>query len=144
MISEHFSLAEFIFSEIAVRHGIDNTPTPEVLANLRSYTAPGLEQVRRLLKHPIYISSGYRSTLLNRKIRGSRKSAHVHGMAADFVCRGFGSPREVAYCIAESSIKFDQLIFEGSWVHIGFAPNPRMQLLTANFYAGSVTYLEGI
>lgn len=143
-LTEHFSLAELIHSDMALRRGIDNTPDGSALSNLRTHTTPGLEQARQLLGHPIYISSGYRSRALNRLIGGSYTSAHITGMAVDFVCPGFGSPREVATRLAHSSIEYDQVIYEGRWVHMGFAYTPRRQQLTANFKFGSVSYTQGI
>lgn len=42
------------------------------------------------------------------------------GLAADFICPGFGSPLEVAEELAANGVKFDQLINEfGEWVHLG-------------------------
>ena len=35
MLSENFTLDEMVFSQTAARLGIDNTPSPEVLANLK-------------------------------------------------------------------------------------------------------------
>ena len=143
-LTEHFTLAEFTHSDMALRRGVDNTPDGAVLSNLQTHTAPGLEQARVLLAHPIYISSGFRSRALNRMIGGSHTSAHVTGMAVDFVCPGYGSPREVATRLSLSDIEFDQLIYEGRWVHMGFAYTPRRQLLTAHFKNGGVSYTQGI
>ena len=144
LLSEHFTLAEFTESQTATRRGIDNTPDGACIANMRTHTAPGLERARKLLKNPIFITSGFRSRALNRVIGGSPTSAHVNGMAVDFKCPGFGSPHEVAVRLALSDIDFDQLIFEGRWVHMGFAYTARRQLLTANFAHGEVTYTQGI
>lgn len=143
-LTEHFSLAELTNSAVALRRGMDNTPTGAVLTNLRTHTAPGMELVRKLLKQPIYVSSGYRSRALNLIIGGSSTSAHVNGMAVDFKCPGYGSPKEIATRIALSDIEFDQLINEGQWVHIGFAYTQRRELLTAHFANGGVTYTKGI
>lgn len=143
-LTDHFTLAEFLRSDTAERLCIDNTPDGASLANLQTHTAPGLEQARLLLGHPIYISSGYRSPTLNKRIGGSKTSAHCRGMAVDFTCPGYGSPREVATRLALSDIDFDQLIYEGRWIHMGFAYTPRRQLLTAHFKGGRATYTEGI
>jgi zinc D-Ala-D-Ala carboxypeptidase len=131
-LSEHFTLEEFTLSQSAVRAGIDNTPTPEVLAILKTVTAPGMERVRELLGAPISISSGYRSPALNAKVGGAATSAHVKGYAVDFNCHAFGAPLAVAQDLAECALGFDQLIHEfGTWVHISFEPRPmRRQLLT--------------
>lgn len=144
MLSEHFSLDEFTASQEATRHSINNTPSEKVVENIRMLAAL-LEQVRELLGgHSIRISSGYRSLMLNRHIGSSDTSAHIRGWAADFTCPSFGSPIAVAKKIAESNLKFDQLIYEGTWVHISCNPQNRRQLLTARFKDGHTYYTTGI
>ena len=147
MLSDHFSLDEFTASQTATRNGIKNTPSETVVENLRMLAAL-LEQVRELLGGgAIHISSGYRSLALNRHIGSSDSSAHVRGYAADFTCPAFGTPIEVAKKIAESNLKFDQLIYESGanpWVHISCDPQNRRQLLTARFEHGHTYYTTGI
>ena len=145
MLSDHFSLDEFTASQEATRHGIDNKPSEKVVENLRMLAAL-LEQVRELLGgSAIRISSGYRSLALNRHIGSNDTSAHIRGWAADFTCPSFGTPLAVAKKIAESNLKFDQLICEGNaWVHISCDPQNRRQLLTARFEHGHTYYTSGI
>jgi hypothetical protein len=144
MLSEHFSLDEFTASQTATRQGIKNTPSAAVVENLRML-ATLLEQIRTLLgSHSIHISSGYRSLALNRYIGSNDTSAHVRGWAADFTCPAFGKPIEVAKKIAESNLKFDQLIYEGTWIHISCDPQNRRQVLTARFKDGHTYYTTGI
>ena len=93
----HFSLEELTCSDTAVRLGIDNTPSDEVMANL-NILAQGLEQVRTLLSlnnRPILISSGYRCSALNEALHGASNSAHMDGYAADFICPDFGTPLDI-------------------------------------------------
>ena len=143
-LSMNFSLNELTSSQTATRQGIKNTPSPAVVENLRMLAAL-LEQIRTLLgSHSIHISSGYRSLALNRYIGSNDTSAHVRGYAADFTCPAFGKPIEVAKKIAESNLKFDQLIYEGTWVHISCDPQNRRQLLTARFKDGHTYYTTGI
>ena len=151
-LSMNFSLNEFTASQEATRHSINNTPSEMVVENIRMLAAL-LEQVRELLGGPsIRISSGYRSLALNRHIGSNDTSAHVRGYAADFTCPSFGTPIEVAKEIAESNLKFDQLILEGVsqskpegvWIHISCDPKNRRQLLTARFEHGHTYYTTGI
>jgi len=144
-LSPHFSLEELTFSQTAARQGIDNSASPQVAANL-VLVAGILEDIRSLLGDvPIHISSGYRCPALNTLIGGSRTSAHMNGLAADFTAPDFGSVLEVAQAIAASDLVFDQLIHEyGTWVHVGMAANgvtPRRQLLTIFKGTG---YMPGI
>ena len=144
MLSEHFSLDEFTASQEATRHGINNKPSEKVVENLRML-ATLLEQVRELLgSRSIRISSGYRSLALNRHIGSNDTSAHLRGYAADFTCPSFGTPLAVAKKIAESNLKFDQLIYEQNWIHISCDPKNRRQLLTARFINGKAHYTTGI
>jgi zinc D-Ala-D-Ala carboxypeptidase len=130
-LTSHFSLAELCVSANAVRLGLDNTPTPEVLEHLK-VTAALLEQVRSVLgDRPIQVTSAYRGPDVNRAAGGVKTSAHLSGWAADFVCPSFGSPLKTAQAIAAVGVEFDQLIHEhGVWVHISADPKRRRQLLT--------------
>lgn len=132
-MTPHFTLEELTASYTATRLDIDNMPTPEALANLE-ILANGLEAVRaKLYSNPIKISSGYRCLKLNRSLKSRDTSYHVRGLAADFICPGFGTVPEVMRVLADSSIEFDQLILEfNSWIHIGFAEataKPRRQMM---------------
>ncbi len=140
-LTKNFTLAEFTESDTAERVGIDNTPSANALANLKK-TAEGMQKVRDLLGKPISISSGYRSPALNRYIGGSSSSHHCFGYAVDFKSPSFGTPYEVTKAIIASDIKYDQIIWEGTWVHISFSPAMRMQKLTATFKNGKATYSE--
>lgn len=143
-LSEHFNLNEFTISQTATRKGIDNTPTEPVIERLRMLAAT-LERVRGLLGNsPIRISSGYRCKELNRSIGSGDNSAHVLGYAVDFTCPIFGTPKEVANEIAKSAIKFDQIIYEGTWVHLSIDPRNRREVLTATFKNGRAYYSKGI
>jgi zinc D-Ala-D-Ala carboxypeptidase len=142
-LSEHFTLEELTESQTAARLRIDNYPSPAQLDNLRRL-AGVLEQVRALVGTPIRVSSGFRSAALNVAVGGSRNSAHTLGLAADINAADM-SPRELALAIKASGIEFDQLIYEGTWVHLGLSMNPpRRELLTAHFGAGKTTYTMGI
>lgn len=123
ILTPHFNLSELTHSQAAVRHGVDNTPNPEQLANLRR-TAAMLEQLRTLLGNkPIVISSGFRSAAVNSLVRGEINSAHLSGLAVDFVCPGFGTPMQVCRAIVASGLPFDKLIYEGTWVHLAAPPH---------------------
>jgi zinc D-Ala-D-Ala carboxypeptidase len=120
-ISEHFTLAELCFSEIAARLGLDNIPGPIVVLNLELVSAV-MEKIRTLLGgRPIAVHSGYRSPRVNQAVGGAATSAHCLGLACDFVCSEFGTPYQVALAIQKSDIEYDQLILEYGWVHVGLA-----------------------
>lgn len=142
-LTEHFTLAEMTFSQTAARKNIDNTPSPEVIAALKR-TCALLEQVRTLVGAPIRVSSGYRSKALNKEIGGAASSKHVLGLAADITTAAM-TPLALAKLISQSTLQFDQVIFEGTWVHLGLSNDaPRRQILTARFGDGHTTYIEGL
>ena len=129
-LSANFSLEELTRSEVALRKNLDNTPDAETVANLTEL-ALGLEKVRDLLGHPIHINSGYRGPKVNSAVGGSKISAHMKGYAADFVCPSFGTPQDICHAIMDSTLDWDQLIYEfGAWVHISFEPSMRRMALT--------------
>jgi hypothetical protein len=141
-LTEHFSTEELAASNTAAAHHIDNTPPADVVEHLH-VLAEGLELVRALLAQPMHINSGFRCEALNKVIGGVSNSAHQTGYAADFVCPLVGAPIDVVHKIQGSDIKFDQLIQEGTWVHISFAPTMRQEVLTAHFHGGKATYSHG-
>lgn len=146
-IGRYFWLSEFLRSDAAVRMGLDNTPSTEAANNLRNVLAPGMERIRSMLGVPVFISSGYRSPQVNAAVRGAVASQHTKGEAADFISPEAGTPKSVALKIAQHAqeIRFDQLIWEGTWVHVSFTEGkPRCSILTAHFEAGGVRYTPGI
>lgn len=129
-LSPHFSLEELIHSDTAVRLGIDNTPTVEVIDNL-TFLAGELEYVRDILGHPMLVSSGFRCNALNDHLGSKRTSSHTQGLAVDFICPSFGNPHSVVSAIVMANINYDQVILEyDRWVHLSFKQvDPRKQAL---------------
>ncbi|VVE06397.1 D-Ala-D-Ala carboxypeptidase family metallohydrolase [Pandoraea sputorum] len=146
-LTDHFTLEEMTASRVAKSNGFKNSPDEASVSNL-TRVAQTLERVRVLLgSRPIVISSGYRCADLNRAVGGVQGSAHLYGLAADFVCPGYGTPLQICKAIAASNIDFDQLIQEGTWVHLGLgAPGMRnrRQVMTAKFDSGHASYNEGL
>jgi zinc D-Ala-D-Ala carboxypeptidase len=141
-LSSYYTLARLADSDTARARGLDNTPPPELLPNLR-LLARGLDRVRRLLGHPLLITSGYRSPALNAAVGGTPGSQHAQGLAADFTCPGFGPPLAVARAIRDSTIEFDQCIYEfAEWIHLSFSAVPRRRVLT--IYSAPEGYLDGL
>lgn len=143
-LSPNFYLSEFTDSDAAVRNNLDNTPNPIITQNLFRL-AKLMQEIRSLLGNKVIsISSGYRSPAVNAVVKGSPTSEHMTGEAADFSCRGFGTPLQVASAVAKSSIKFGQLIQEGNWVHISLPGLHNQQVMTAHFVNGEAHYTPGL
>ena len=135
-LSTHFTLEELCDSQTAARQGIDNTPDARAIEALK-LTCYGLEEVRKELgDKPILISSGFRSSALNREVGGRPGSQHLLGQAVDFTCPAFGTPKEIVERLKDSAIQFDQVILEfynpakrTGWVHISFSDRNRRHAL---------------
>jgi putative chitinase len=137
MLSPHFSAEELTRTYT----GIPNMPSGDVLARLCE-TAKQLEKVRALLGGPLLITSGYRSPVVNKIVRGVPTSAHCQGYAADFDPPGALSHYDAARRIEASDIPFDQLILEYGWIHISFDPRMRREVLTKK--SATAPYQKGL
>lgn len=146
LLSEHFTLDEFLVSQTALRLGIKNVPPPMAVQNMKKLCMNVLEPLRESLGYPIYISSGFRCQELNSLIGGSPNSQHTKGQAADISAI---SNSELFYQAIKLDLPFDQLIWEfGSeerpaWVHISHTGNPRKEILRAwKDENGNTTYTK--
>lgn len=139
-LSRNFSLREFTKSSTALRLGIDNIPSQEVIDNLTYLVTRVLQPLRDQLEAPITITSGFRSLELNRKLGSQDSSQHITGMAVDIEIIGIDN-KVLAEWIRDT-LDFDQLILEfydgvtpdSGWVHVSikeFGKN-RMECLTIN------------
>ncbi len=143
-LSDHFSLAE---AQVTSHRDIDNF-VPFALIPVVMKTALGMEKVRLLLGgNPISINSWYRNPELNLRVGGSKNSQHMKGEAVDFICPKFGSPQEIVKELMQHSLllRYDQLIYEHTWVHISWNSIPgakqRNQVLTLLSKGGYATGL---
>lgn len=139
-LSANFTIDEFTRSDLALRHGIDNSVPSDLMDNV-ILTASMLEGVRKLLNAPIIITSGYRCKALNDLLGSSETSAHRNGSAVDFIAPQAGSPLDICkrLAIKMDELHIDQMIYEGAWVHLAFPPyatEPRYEILTAHFMPG--------
>lgn len=122
-LTPHFTLAELTASTTAARLGIDNTPAPELVPRL-VLTAEMLERIRSTLGVPVTVTSGYRNREVNAAVGGVTSSDHTQGHAADIVAPSYGTPTQIARCLAPlvSGLGIGQIILEGvkgkQWVHV--------------------------
>ena len=155
MLSPHFELREFVVSQTARDHGLDNTPPAEAVENLRALCVHTLEPLREALGLPIVITSGYRTLELNRLlVCHSSTSQHMKGQAADFYV-SWNGPKEDApsrrellikafrQIITDDSIAFDQCIIYPSFIHVSYVRSGRKNRskLTRAFANGSYAAL---
>jgi hypothetical protein len=123
-LSQHFTLAEMIFSPTAIKKGIDNTPNAQSIKNLTVLCEKILEPLRAHLGIPIKISSGYRSEVLNSLIGGAKSSQHKIGQAVDFDLKDKCAE---AFHWIKDNLDYDQIIWEfgndkqPDWIHVSFS-----------------------
>lgn len=146
-LSKNFSLNELIYSDTAIRKGLDNTPNEEQINNLKLVCENILEPVRANFNSPIIVSSGYRSVALCEAVGSSAKSQHTKGQAADFEITGIPN-KEVSDWIV-SNLNYDQCILEfwnenepnSGWVHCSYSNlSNRKQYLKAQRIDGKIVY----
>ena len=141
-LSPHFKLKEFVESPTANKYGIDNTPSLEIVNNLRHLCEGTLEPLREAMSLPIIITSGYRCKELNELItHHSNTSQHMAGQAVDFYV-GDGLISDFKFQVSSESrrellikafrliltlesITFDQVIIYPSFIHVSFVSNGR-------------------
>lgn len=126
-ISPHISYEESVRSNTAKRIGILNNPDPKQLQAMHEIAMAIFEPLRNHFKVPIYISSFFRSTALNKVVKGSRRSQHILGEAMDLDAHIFGyiTNKDIFEYI-KNNLEFDQLIWEygdstePDWVHVSY------------------------
>ena len=137
-LSKNFTLEELTASITADNHGWDNTPSEEVLSQLKLLCEKVLQPIRDKYGRPIIVTSGYRSKKVNKAVGGAKTSQHLLGQAADIKC----TKTTKAYLfnlikdmIKNKELKVGQLIWEygdkkePNWIHISLPYKKVNQIL---------------
>ena len=149
MISKHISYKEGVYSNTAIRRGIDNDPNEEQLENMKLIADEVFEPLRVWVGGPIKINSFFRSPELNTAIGGSATSQHCKGQAMDIDDTfGKATNAEMYHWIKEN-LDFDQMIWEfgdddnPNWVHISYVSEDenRNRCLKAYKEKGKTKYM---
>lgn len=127
-LSKNLTLSEVTVSKTAKKHGISNEPTIEHLENLKAIAQNVFQPLRDHFNTPIFVSSGYRSEALSKKIKGaSRTSQHTKGEALDLDADVFGGVTNAdIFNYIKDNLEFDQMIWEygdennPDWVHVSY------------------------
>lgn len=138
-LTEHFTLSEFVRSETADLKHIDNTPSQEVVGNLRALCRNVLEPARMAFGEPIYITSGYRCPALNKAVGGKPTSQHLRGEAADLQVKGVRNLKRLYNAILDHGV-FDQLLYEtnkagAKWIHVSYTQYANRRQAIDNYKA---------
>lgn len=125
----YFKLSEFIHSETAIIHKINNMPDINSLDHLLDLIFYVMQPLRDKARKPIIITSGYRNQQVNKLICGALNSQHTNGQACDFIIKGLPVSSSIDF-IKKSGIVYDQLINEyDKWVHISFVKGKNRMML---------------
>lgn len=150
-LTKNFTLSELTKSETALRKGLDNAPTQDVISALQTLAVNVLQPVREHYGKGVKVNSGYRSPEVNASVGGSKTSDHCKGQAADIEIPGVANADLAAYIRDE--LQFTQLILEfytpgvpdSGWVHVSYDPaNLKKQVMTATKRDGKTVYLPGL
>lgn len=119
--SDFFTLEEFTRSSTAKRLKIDNTPNDVVIRNIQYGVQMVLEPLRRILRTPIIITSGFRCAELNKAVGGMANSWHTKGNAADLRIKNEEEAKAI-FQILKTLPSVDTVLFEHSstsiWMHV--------------------------
>jgi zinc D-Ala-D-Ala carboxypeptidase len=151
-LSKYFTLKEVTKSETAVRKGIDNTPTDEIISQLKNTCETIMDVIREKYGKPIRVTSGYRCVELNKAIGGSSRSQHcaLNGDAAidfEFYDMEMDLEEVFRWITEESKLPFDQCIAEflpHGWIHISYSSDGgnRGKITRAEKVDGKTKYIQ--
>lgn len=122
-IGQHFTLYDVGYSQTAVTRGIDNTPSQTIINNATLLINKVLEPLRNHFNSPLNVHCIYRSPGIhgtNHAVGGVDNSEHCTGFACDFDITGHSLTEVFEYI--KHNMVYNQLIYEGTWVHVSFSP----------------------
>lgn len=148
-LTENFSLAELIKSQVAERKGIPNNPSSDHITNLKKLAESVLQPLRNHYESPVIITSGYRCPELSVIINSSIDSQHCKGQAADLEI--IGTSNHDVFLWIKHNLDFDQLILEfwkgedepnSGWIHVSYVgkKNRKQSLRAFRDEEGKVKY----
>lgn len=116
----YFTIKEMTKSQTAELYHIDNTPTKEVVENLKKLMYI-LDMIRVRIGKPIIINSGYRCKRLNEMVGGVQGSMHTKGLAADIRTGEKEDINTMFKFLRENQkeLKIKELINYKTFIHVG-------------------------
>jgi len=124
-LSENFTLAEFLYSDTAIRLGIKNEMPIEYLPRLQ-YLVTNMLQPLRDKFGSLKITSGYRSVKLCLAIGSDQNSNHTKATTADVEPLEPGITNLMLFEYIEKNMEYYELIaeyFPNGWVHVSVVEN---------------------
>lgn len=125
-IPKYFSFTEMISTVSTAQE--NNLPDWDDINRLLELCRWVLDPVREMYGKLIVVTSGFRTSYLNRLVGGVSTSQHMQGLAADLRC---DDPKALFDLIAESDLPFDQLIYyqKKKFVHVSYSPTYRHEVI---------------
>lgn len=123
-ISKSFSLEEFTESATAKATGTKNEPNEEQIKNIQTLVDNLLQPVRNSVGG-LKVSSGFRSSELNRLVGGVPTSNHLKGYAADVVPLATNISEVYDYIVNSGKFKYTECIWyqKRNFIHLSYDPN---------------------
>lgn len=119
-LSKNFTLYEFLKSDMALRHNVDNSMPKEFLPRIKYLVDTVLQPVRDKFG-PIRILSGYRCNTLAILLGSNIYSNHCYGLAADIEPYDSSVKLTTIMKYIDEELHFKELIaefFPHGWVHV--------------------------
>jgi zinc D-Ala-D-Ala carboxypeptidase len=94
-----------------------NNPSGPICTNLKRLTTEILDPLRELTGAPIYVTSAFRSPMVNRIAGGVSNSLHLQGLAADIYSRKY-NPGELKALMIQKRFPYGELIVYQDHLHV--------------------------
>lgn len=126
---KYFSLPELEYtSQPEFKGGILNVALGQERKNLVTLVEQVLDPIREHWGSPIFVTSGYRCPLLNKKVGGVATSYHLRGMAADITAKSVfyntALYTEIRILHAQGLLPLTECYMErqGLYIHLAYDP----------------------
>lgn len=120
-LTNNFTLEEMCYSDTAIKNKLDNMPNKEQIEYLQKLCSRLLQPLRDIMQEPFIISSGFRSTEVNKLVGGVATSQHCKGQASDVKVK---DPRRLLAELLGSGLDFDQAILyqdrRNNFLHLSY------------------------
>lgn len=124
-IGQYFTLEELTRTSQPISNKVTSNV---VVANLCHLVFYILDPLRLAMNEPVIITSGYRSSTLNKLVGGVPNSQHLTGCAADIRIKNEAHGKRMFSALREFYY-VDQLLYEHkgntTWIHVSFSWTPR-------------------
>lgn len=125
-ISRYVSYKEGVYSNTAVRKGLQNIPDESQLESMKIVAEEIFEPLRKWVGDKVKVNSFFRSPKVNSSVGGSRSSQHCKGQAIDIDDTFDNKTNAQMFKWIRDNLEFDQMIWEHgnddnpNWIHVSY------------------------